>query len=314
MTTKRTHSAMDAVHPSRQAQVPGSTRPSKKPRKMERPIYKKQAHSSSVNAIKKRIRDVKRRLERSETLPATIRVEDERALAAYEQELAAADEEKTRQKMIKKYHMVRFFGMSYFSDNILQCLQCAERQKATRQLKKSRRRLLEAKSEEEVTTAKARMHVAEVDLNYTQYYPLYQRYISLYPQKDVGGSETGNQDEHIDDTTKKSPMWAEVEKRMVNGTLDQLRNGSSATVVRQGKIRNSKPTTMKSKTGSNQAKLTSQVNGAASKSQAGFARPSKVSRRSSEHQKSGPGERHVSNRTTDVKDVDDESDGGFFEE
>jgi hypothetical protein len=158
------------------------------------------------------------------------------------------------------------------------------------------------------------MHVAEVDLNYTQYYPLYQRYISLYPQKDVGGSETVNQDEHIDDTTKKPPMWAEVEKSMVNGTLDQLRNGSSATVVRQGKIRNSKPTTMKSKTGSNQAKLTSQVNGAASKSQAGFARPSKVSGRSSKHQKSGPGERHVSNRTTDVKDVDDESDGGFFEE
>src|SRR5277367_3601128 len=98
MATKRMHSAMDVVHPSRQAQVPGSTRPSKKPRRIEPPIYKKQAHSSSVNAIKKRIRDVKRRLERSENLPATIRVEDERALAAYEQELAAANEEKTRQK------------------------------------------------------------------------------------------------------------------------------------------------------------------------------------------------------------------------
>ena len=81
---------------------------------MEPPILKKQAHASSVNTIKKRIRDVKRRLERSQNLPATIRVEDERALATYEQELAAADEEKTRQKMIKKYHMVRFFGMLYF--------------------------------------------------------------------------------------------------------------------------------------------------------------------------------------------------------
>jgi hypothetical protein len=104
---------MEAIHPSRQSQVPGITRPSKKPRKADPPAYKKQAHTSSVNAIKKRIRDVKRRLERSQNLPATIRMEDERALAAYEQELTAADEEKTRQKMIKKYHMVRFFGKSY---------------------------------------------------------------------------------------------------------------------------------------------------------------------------------------------------------
>jgi len=119
MATKRPHSVMDVVHPSRQAQVPGSARPSKKPRRMQPPIFKKQTHASSVNAIKKRIRDVKRRLERSQNLPATIRVEDERALAAYEQELAAADGEKTRQKMIRKYHMVRFFGMLYFSGVML---------------------------------------------------------------------------------------------------------------------------------------------------------------------------------------------------
>jgi hypothetical protein len=82
---------------------------------MQPPIFKNQTHAWSVNAIKKRIRDIKRRLKRSQNLPATIRVEDERALAAYKQELAAAGEEKIRQKMIKKYHMVRFFGMSYFS-------------------------------------------------------------------------------------------------------------------------------------------------------------------------------------------------------
>jgi hypothetical protein len=74
-------------------------------------MYKKQAHASSVNTIKKRIRDVTRKLERAEDLPANVRVDDERALATYQQELAAADAEKTRQKMIKKYHMVRFFGM-----------------------------------------------------------------------------------------------------------------------------------------------------------------------------------------------------------
>ncbi len=54
-----------------------------------------------------------RKLERAEDLPANVRIEDERALATYQQELASAQAEKTRQKMIKKYHMVRFFGKSF---------------------------------------------------------------------------------------------------------------------------------------------------------------------------------------------------------
>jgi len=114
MAPKRKHQDTEPeelVHASRQFQVPGNgPKPPKKPRRSE-PVHKKQVHTSSVNSIKKRIRDVTRRLERSEDLPANIRVEDERALTAYQQELAAAEAEKVRQKMIKKYHMVRFFGM-----------------------------------------------------------------------------------------------------------------------------------------------------------------------------------------------------------
>jgi hypothetical protein len=114
MSTKRKHEESESqgnVHASRQFLVPGSKPAKKKPRRFEPPQPKVQAHASSVNAIKKRIRDVRRRLELADDLPANVRDEDERALAAYEEELAAADAEKTRQKMIKKYHMVRFFGM-----------------------------------------------------------------------------------------------------------------------------------------------------------------------------------------------------------
>lgn len=67
-------------------------------------------HASSVNAIKKRIRDVTRKLERTDYSSAEKKLEDERALAAYQQEHADAEAEKIRQRMIKKYHMVRFFG------------------------------------------------------------------------------------------------------------------------------------------------------------------------------------------------------------
>lgn len=114
MAPKRSHAeseSQNAVHESRKFQVPGSLpKPAKKARRTEPPIYRKQAHASSVNAIKKRIRDVTRRLERAEEGSANMRVEDERALATFQQELASAEAEKTRQKMIRKYHMVRFFG------------------------------------------------------------------------------------------------------------------------------------------------------------------------------------------------------------
>jgi hypothetical protein len=99
----------ELVHPSRQAHMP---HPTKRLRVQEPklPAYRKQAHTSSVNTVKKKIRDVTRRLGHSDSQTATGRAEDERALAAYQQELEAAEHEKLRQKMIKKYHMVRFFG------------------------------------------------------------------------------------------------------------------------------------------------------------------------------------------------------------
>ncbi len=116
MAPKRKSEEADlAVHESRQFQVYGKNpKPAKKPRRFEPPTYKKQANASSVNAIKKRKRDVTRRLDRSEDLPANVKVEDERALAAYQQELVSAEVEKIRQKMFKKYHMVRFFGTPWF--------------------------------------------------------------------------------------------------------------------------------------------------------------------------------------------------------
>ena len=68
--------------------------------------------STAVNHIKHKIRDLSRTLERSENLPADVRVEKERALAGYKLDLEKTEHEKKKQRMIKKYHMVRFFGQS----------------------------------------------------------------------------------------------------------------------------------------------------------------------------------------------------------
>ena len=64
----------------------------------------------SVNMVKSKIRDLTRLLDHAQHLPPGVRIEKERALVGYKQDLEAAKAEKYRQRMIKKYHMVRFFG------------------------------------------------------------------------------------------------------------------------------------------------------------------------------------------------------------
>lgn len=111
MPSKRKHHEVDpqaGVHASRRIQVYGDKpKPSKKPRQTESPLKE---HTATVNSIKKQIRDIRRRLDRLDNLPANIRADDERALAAYEQELAEAEAAKVYQRNLQRFHMVRFFG------------------------------------------------------------------------------------------------------------------------------------------------------------------------------------------------------------
>lgn len=72
----------------------------------------------SVNELKKRIRDVKRLLDRVD-LPADARIVQERALAGYQKDLEEEMTRRKRSEMIKKYHFVRFLGMSFFSHPLL---------------------------------------------------------------------------------------------------------------------------------------------------------------------------------------------------
>lgn len=80
---------------------------------------KAEPKANSTNKLKSRIRDLKRLLEHVDNVPkhkmsATQRVERERELEACEHELAekvaAGQEAAFRNKMISKYHQIRFFG------------------------------------------------------------------------------------------------------------------------------------------------------------------------------------------------------------
>jgi len=64
----------------------------------------------SVNPLKKRQRDLTRLLGHSDSLPADVRIGYERELASCRHDLQIAQDKLRRNQMIKKYHMVRFFG------------------------------------------------------------------------------------------------------------------------------------------------------------------------------------------------------------
>ncbi|RKF55489.1 rRNA-processing protein efg1 [Erysiphe neolycopersici] len=212
------------VHESRHFQVYGNNpKPSKKRRLQEPTSYIKKPSPSSINAIKKKLRDVNRRLSRSETISAEIRVEYERARDAYHLELNAITAEKLRQRMIKKYHMVRFF----------------ERQKASRILKRIRKLMLTENSTDEEHSLEAKLHEAEVDLNYTLYHPLSETYISLYPRNKPSEEESKS---NLDTTKKKPPVWYEIEKAMINGSLEKIRNRTPAIQVSLSKAPNKSKT------------------------------------------------------------------------
>ncbi|KIW88673.1 uncharacterized protein Z519_10719 [Cladophialophora bantiana CBS 173.52] len=183
-----------------------------------------------------------RRLLASRELPGTVRQEKERELAALLFDQRKSQLAQDARKNLQRYHFVRFM----------------ERKKAERVLKK----LLKGRDSEEYqepgykSKLEKLIHVAEVDINYTKYAPLGDKYISLFVQEEkvkkkqklkLDKGEVGNFDEdqqeefrHFADqlsnvvrsaTGDKPPMWYEVEKLMEEGEakLQALREGKLTT-------------------------------------------------------------------------------------
>ncbi|KAL8723518.1 MAG: hypothetical protein Q9181_007269 [Wetmoreana brouardii] len=213
------------------------TQPPKNARRtvQEVPRY---SNSVSVNALKSKIRDITRVLEHAQNLPMDVRIEKERALAGYRQDLEKANNQREKQRMIKKYHMVRFF----------------ERQKATRNLKKLRTRSASATVDNpEYQSLENEIHDAEVDLNYTLYHPLAEKYVSLFPRVETPKEQERKATSAADPRQireNKPTIWKIVESCMENGTLQALRDRELRTSVIRPRPR--QPVT--SKPGSRDAK------------------------------------------------------------
>lgn len=125
MSQKRKHeevAELDAANPAATKKPRSFPNASKTRHKRPNAAKDKDSeYGASANALKNRIRDLKRLLAHVDNVPkhkmsASSRIERERELEACEHELEEktmkARESEYRKKMIGKYHQVRFFGKS----------------------------------------------------------------------------------------------------------------------------------------------------------------------------------------------------------
>ena len=102
----------------------------------------------------------------------------------------------------------------------------SERQKAERLVKQLKRKVEATSSDDEDTEElKKKLHVAEVDLAYTKYFPFLEPYISIYPKKGPKADETTPTAKAALDA-ERPPMWKEVETALEEGdrALEKLRD------------------------------------------------------------------------------------------
>ncbi|KAL3474196.1 hypothetical protein BJX99DRAFT_248413 [Aspergillus californicus] len=265
-----------------------------------------QQNQVSINDLKRRIRDVKRLLNKPD-LPADARILQERALKGYEKEMADEEKRRERSKLIKKYHFVRFL----------------DRKTANKELARLSRKRDELSSNSDMDSAmkskkleelEARIYTAQVNVNYTIYYPLTEKYISIYAEKkkDKQSAEDADADQIMEDeaqtasgsnSTERKAMWDVVERCMKDGTLDRLREGKldmNASDKKSGdKTKDTKKDT------SNKKDTKDKKAGSKEKPEKTTAKPNRAEIRKANDAK------YTS--TAPEQEEADDSDGGFFE-
>lgn len=268
-------------------------------------------------------------------MPADIRQSHERALSTWRLQVSERSRARARAKMVGKYHMVRFFGAFCFSPFLTPPLssllprrlgrftsltargcQATERQKATRRLKRLEKQLRDSQQppppnnnetdererEREREKLRESLRIARVDLNYAMYFPLGEKYLSLYPRDGGGGGDGGG--------GEKSwlPVWRVVERCLrdeedAQAALEALREGTGPAWFVEGR-------------GARQEEEKDDV-GAVERTRGGKGRPKvdrEKARRQDGHELRMRTERKGQARNAREDRDDDGSDGGFFEE
>lgn len=305
----------------------GDEMPSKASHKVKsKQAVRNEKEYPSVNELKKRIRDVKRLLNKQD-LSADARVLQERALAGYEEDLTEELVRRERSQMIKKYHFVRFLGMCCNSFSFMSLtVWLSDRKTATKQLNRLIRREKEQDLDDKQKGRFSRkIHDARVNLNYTIYYPLTEKYMSLYPKSngksdDAGAasaSESDSKEQEKEHKGTKPPLWTIVEKCMEDGSLDALREGKlnvgsdGQMISGSGKTETASAEASKSKPEKKQT-VQKDSRGVPQKDKRSSRHTESSSKRDKHSRRDGRERGRFENMPAEPQG--DDSDGGFFEE
>lgn len=159
---------------------------------------------TGASKIRKKMRDIERLLKK-DTLPAHVRIENERALKALGVELQNTQLNLKAKQNAKKYHMVRFF----------------EKKKAVRKLKQARKALEDAASTEvrkDIKKARKVVRHSEIDIVYVVLFPKTEKYISLYPNP----KEDDKEELSKNPKAKKGMQMTEERKRELRKQAERL--------------------------------------------------------------------------------------------
>ncbi|RAL07500.1 Efg1 domain-containing protein [Aspergillus homomorphus CBS 101889] len=282
---------------------------------------------TSVNHLKKRIRDAKRLLAKPD-LPADVRVTQERALMGYERDLEEEVKSRERSKMIKKYHFIRFLERKTAQKEISRLTRL---EKELSENNSTNAEMDAATKAKKLASIAKKLHVARVNLNYTIYYPLDQKYSALYADQKKSKKAAADGKEDVSPSAKdvtpeekeedaaaaaaaaaeKSAMWQTVEQCMKDDTLDLLRDG------KLNKKAKAEATDESVKTSGDKSKK--------ARDRADGSQPDKKKKqRSEDHKSSGRAKTDDRKKRPSAKQEDyemrdagnddgEDSDGGFFE-
>jgi rRNA-processing protein Efg1 len=240
----------------------------------------KQNNDGETTGLSDRIHSLRRLLEKATDMPADVRLEKERELQGYLTDQQRIKAKRERKAVTSRYHFVRFLERKKAEKRLKQVerdlndiMICnggsASSQAANtvpieanqgddqialdeasdlQSLSSTKRQAFQL----QYGNCKRKLHLAKVDLNYTLYAPLDQKYIALYPgtakprrdqdEDDAAEAEQDRIQATKDDeagllrtaSSQKPPLWYEVEKAMENNTLDALRDGKISTANKDG--------------------------------------------------------------------------------
>ena len=198
---------------------------------------------------------------------------------------------------------------------LTQWLANADRKTATKDVNRLLRRekAISPSDSSKKTKLAHKIHVARVNLNYTIYYPLTEKYIALYakvkkdkaPSKDDDAKESEDEDtgfRAIHTSVEDKPaLWHTVEKCMKDGTLDLLRDGKLSSREEGSSGHKSSSTRQSEKKNAKSKKTEPKKDNKSTKPSSRGA--------TKKNERAPPAEKTTVNQSDD----DDESDGGFFE-